>query len=185
MANKNENLKWAIENDIYIEPQILDYSNRGVYGIFVEDECVYIGRATSLYRRIFQSRGHVRKMRYSEHVSKLMQGLQDKKKISIKVLEIVKNFCHSPLDETSIHYERFVAHLKFWGQRLMQESSSEETDDEELCEMVFLKYADEYKCACEIEKYIKSELHKIVNKSEKMYLTIYVKRIRMDLIKEQ
>ena len=61
-----------------------------MYGIFVEDECVYIGRATSLYRRIFQSRGHVRKMRYSEHVSKLMQGLQDKKKISIKVLEIVK-----------------------------------------------------------------------------------------------
>lgn len=102
-----------------------------------------------------------------------------------KVLEIVKNFCHSPLDETSIHYERFVTHLKFWGQRLMQESSSEETDDEELCEMVFSKYADEYKCACEIEKYIKSELHKIVNKSEKMYLTIYVKRIRMDLIKEQ
>lgn len=90
MNNRNRNIKWADENGIAVDPSIVNnVKQRGIYGIFVEDECVYVGRSTQLYSRVFKSEGHIQKLRYRQHVSKLLDGLDNHKPIRIEVLEEV------------------------------------------------------------------------------------------------
>ena len=55
-------------------------------------------------------------------------------------------------DEYSLHYERFITHLKFFAQRMF---SGKEIEDEDtnLCEIMKVKYKMAYDCVEKIEKY--------------------------------
>ena len=50
-ANRNQNVRWALDHNFKIENKILNSVIRGVYGFFVGDECVYVGRSYSIYAR--------------------------------------------------------------------------------------------------------------------------------------
>lgn len=90
-SNKNENLMFAYKKNIIIDSRIIElYDLRGIYGIFVENECVYVGRANSMYSRMFKGDCHIRSLRLGVQVSKLQNGFNSGKRIEIKVLEIVE-----------------------------------------------------------------------------------------------
>lgn len=90
MINRNQNIRWARENGIRVEGKIMENRDiRGIYGIFVQEECVYVGRSNNIYSRIFMAKGHIQKIRYKQHVRKLLLGIEAHKEISIKVLEEV------------------------------------------------------------------------------------------------
>ena len=90
MINRNQNIRWARENGIRVEERIIENRGiRGIYGIFVQEECVYVGRSNNIYGRIFKAKGHIQKIRYRQHVNKLLSGIDENKEISIKVLEEV------------------------------------------------------------------------------------------------
>ena len=77
-----------------------------------------------------------------------------------------------------MHYERFMAHLKFLARRI---SSRELLDDEEteMAEEIKRKYTKEYACARKITDYIRERYHTELTGEEQMYLTIHIRRILM------
>lgn len=97
-----------------------------------------------------------------------------------KSLEIVKTEFGDRVKEHSMHYERFMAHLKFLARRI---SSKELLDDKEtvMAEEIKQKYPREYVCSQKIAAYIREHYQTELTEEEQMYLTIHIRRI---LIKE-
>ncbi|CAM2992521.1 hypothetical protein HAHI6034_10555 [Hathewaya histolytica] len=96
MINKNKSLAWLDEHKkITLDEAIKDVNNpvRGIYGIFVKDEemrCVYVGRTSSIYQRMFSAEGHITKLMNENHTNlQLMAAVQSGKEIVIKILEKV------------------------------------------------------------------------------------------------
>ncbi|WP_434794525.1 hypothetical protein TPDSL_15660 [Terrisporobacter petrolearius] len=96
MINKNKSLEWLEkQKKITTDEEIKDANNsvRGIYGIFVKDEeirCVYVGRTSSIYLRMFSARGHITKLKNENHTNlQLMTAVQSGKEIVIKILEKV------------------------------------------------------------------------------------------------
>lgn len=89
------------------------------------------------------------------------------------VMNIVKYSYGVDIDETSINYERFLTHLKFFFKRLSNRQMVEEEVEDFLFEQVTSKYPKAYECAIKIEKYLEMDL----TKEEKMYLTLHIHRV--------
>lgn len=92
------------------------------------------------------------------------------------ILNIVKYHFNIELNEYSLHYERFVTHLKFFVQRIISGTKIKDDDDGF---MLALKerYAEEYKCAIKIEQFILKEFGRTLTDNEVIYLTIHIRRV--------
>jgi beta-glucoside operon transcriptional antiterminator len=92
------------------------------------------------------------------------------------VLEIVKNYYQFEIDEESLHYERFITHLKYFGQRLLSNKTVAD-QDLQLQKMIKTNYSRDYKCAQIINQYVKDNFNRELTGEEMMFLTIHLKRI--------
>ena len=92
------------------------------------------------------------------------------------ILSIVRYHFHVDLDENSIHYDRFITHLKFFAQRLFKDEMLD-TDDQELQGLVRTQYRQEYACAEKIAAMIWQDYAIAIPEEEMMYLTVYIRRI--------
>lgn len=92
------------------------------------------------------------------------------------ILTIVKYHFQVELDEYSLHYERFLTHLKFFVQRLFRGA---EIDDEDKSFLQVLKeqFQNEYRCALKIRDYVRKEFGKELTEDELVYLTVHIKRV--------
>ncbi len=97
-------------------------------------------------------------------------------KMTQDILNIVKYTFGIELDETSLHYERFMNHLKFFFQRLAKNVQVIGEDDFIFNE-VKNKYSKAYECAKRIEKYLMENFKRELTNEEKAYLTIHIQRI--------
>ncbi len=99
-GNRNKNLKWALDHNFAIEDKILNSEIRGVYGFFVGDECVYVGRSYSIYARLFKGPNcHIKKIIVGEHVPKILAAMAEGQKVSVQVLiEVDKKNDHPAKD---------------------------------------------------------------------------------------
>jgi len=100
-----------------------------------------------------------------EDVAEYTKKIQD-------ILSIVTYTYGITLDESSISYERFVTHLRFFFQRLNKKELIE-SDDDFLLKKIKAKYKKAYDCMLKIEKYLDIEL----TDEEKLYLTIHIQRV--------
>lgn len=93
-------------------------------------------------------------------------------------LEIVKEEFGDRVNEQSMHYERFMAHLKFLARRI---SNRELLKDEEIqmAEEIKRKYVREYACCQKIVNFIRERYATEITGEEQMYLTIHIRRILM------
>lgn len=106
------------------------------------------------------------KMQETMHMAKTIQ----------KILDIVKYHYGAELNESSIHFERFVTHLKYFLQRIMK---GKEIINEDLgfIDVIRTKYPNEYKCAKRIEDYIQNELKCDLTEDELIYLAVHIRRV--------
>ncbi|HHX61404.1 MAG TPA: PRD domain-containing protein [Epulopiscium sp.] len=95
-----------------------------------------------------------------------------------KILDIVTEYYGKELDEESIYHDRFVTHLKFFGQRLFSNKVTKD-DDFELQKMIKERYAFDYGCANQVAMHIHKTLNKNISNQEKVFLTLHLKRIRL------
>ena len=95
------------------------------------------------------------------------------------VLEIVKNYYETTFDEESIHYERFITHLKFFGQRLFTNRVTQD-NDAGFYQMIKNRYQKDYACAMLIENYVEERYKQKITEEEKTFLTVHLRRITMD-----
>jgi len=82
------------------------------------------------------------------------------------------------LDEYSLHYERFITHLKFFVQRVF---NGEELDEDDKSFLLILKerYRNEYQCTLKIRDYMKREFGQELTEDELIFLTVHIKRVTM------
>ncbi len=94
------------------------------------------------------------------------------------ILEITKKELGIEFDEDSLHYERFVTHVKFLLQRVYRKELLSD-EEEELAAMVQRKYKKEYVCSKKIAEYIERETGSKISGEEMMYLAIHIRRVTM------
>lgn len=97
-------------------------------------------------------------------------------KIMQEILNIVKYHFQIEFDEESLHYYRFVSHLKFFAQRLFH-GTGMSSDDDFLYDVVKSKYVASYNCTEKIKNYIEAEHHYQLTNEEMLYLTIHIERV--------
>lgn len=98
-------------------------------------------------------------------------------KIIQTIVNIVKYHYKTDLDEYTLHYERFITHLKFFVQRLFSGVELDKDKDEGFLFMLKDKYQAEYLCALKIREYIAKEFDRELKEDEMIYLTIHIRRI--------
>lgn len=94
------------------------------------------------------------------------------------ILELVTAELGIELDEDSLHYERFVTHVKFLLQRIYRKELLPNEEDE-LAEMMRSKYPREYACSEKIAEYIEEITGSKISGEEVMYLSIHIRRVTM------
>ena len=94
------------------------------------------------------------------------------------ILEITSDELGIVLDERTLHYERFVTHLKFLLQRVYRRELLPNEEDE-LAELMRTKYPKEYACSCKISEYIEKNTDCKLSGEEVMYLAIHIRRVTM------
>ncbi len=97
-------------------------------------------------------------------------------KIMQEILNIIKYSYKMEFDESSVHYYRFITHLKFFAQRILNKSHYED-DNEEIFEMFKEKYTNSYKCVLKIDSLMKKTYNYELSKDEQLYLMIHIERI--------
>ena len=105
-----------------------------------------------------------------------MEKTTDMTKMIQRILSIIKYHFNLELDEYSIHYERFITHLKFFAQRIFTGVKIEDQDSQ-FIEVLKLKYKKEYECTIKVRDYIKQEYDCDLTEDEMIYLTIHINRI--------
>ena len=93
-----------------------------------------------------------------------------------KILEIVEEKLQIELDETSLHYERFVTHIKFCFSGVYRKELLPD-EESELAELMQKKYQKEYDCSKMVAAYIEEETKCSLSGEEIMYLAIHIRRV--------
>lgn len=93
-----------------------------------------------------------------------------------EILKLVKYHFNIDFDEESMNYYRFITHLKFFTQRLASGRYYEDNDNE-LFEMIKVKYSKSYECVRKIEGFIKQKYNNQLTKEEMLYLIIHTARV--------
>ena len=97
-------------------------------------------------------------------------------KVIQRVLSIVKYHFKVKIDEYSLHYERFLTHLKFFVQRVFTDAEIDEPDKGFLLALKE-QYRNEYLCTLKVRDYIMKEYNKELTEDELIYLTVHLRRI--------
>lgn len=97
-------------------------------------------------------------------------------KIVQDILQIVKYHYGIDLDEDSLNYSRFVVHLRFFAQRLLEKKTNPH-ENNDLFEVVKEKYPQAFDSVEIIDKYVKKATDISLSKSEMVYLMLHIHRV--------
>lgn len=157
-------LLWEIKrfynHEFLIGKEALAIIKKRLDVVLPEDE------AASIAMHIVNAELNSRNMNETLDITKMIQN----------ILNIVKFHFNIELDEYSLHYERFITHLKFFAQRMISGKIIKD-DDTNFCEMIKTQYKEAYSCAEKIKKYVLKDFNHELSDEEMMYLTVHIKRI--------
>lgn len=90
------------------------------------------------------------------------------------IVDIVERELGILLDESSLHYERFMTHIKFLIQRIYRKELLS-SEDRELSLMMQRKYPREYQCSVKVAEYIMQATGCRLSEEEIMYLSVHIR----------
>lgn len=105
-----------------------------------------------------------------------MSDIVNVTRIMQDILNIIKYSYKIDFNEESVYYYRFVTHLKFFAQRILNRLTYED-DNEDVFEVFKDKYNEIYKCVLKIKEQIKQIYDYELSKDEQLYLMIHIERI--------
>lgn len=94
-----------------------------------------------------------------------------------ELVKIVEKYYGREIDTDSICYNRFITHLKYFGQRIVTKQEARHDVFEDLYQTVCSRCPKEYQCAISIGNYVSEHFGYTVSDDEKMYLTIHLKQL--------
>lgn len=92
------------------------------------------------------------------------------------IVDIVERDLGMLLDESSLHYERFMTHIKFLIQRIYRKELLS-SEDRELSLLMQRKYPREYQCSLKVAEYIMQATGSRLSEEEIMYLSVHIRRV--------
>jgi Transcriptional antiterminator len=105
-----------------------------------------------------------------------MENVYDITRIMQEVCVIVKDYFKMEFDESSLNYYRFINHVKFFAQRLLNGVRYDD-DDGDLLDVVKFKHRRSYKCAECVKDMISEKYNYDLGNEELLYLTVHIARI--------
>ncbi|GFI11193.1 transcription antiterminator LicT [Lachnospiraceae bacterium] len=102
--------------------------------------------------------------------------------LAVRMLKDISNIvCFTfpgKIKTDSIHYSRFVTHIQFFLQRVLEHKMLS-GNDLAIFEQIVVQSPESYSCANKIGNYIKGSLEVDISREELLYLTIHISRIIM------
>ena len=92
------------------------------------------------------------------------------------ILTVVQFHMKKELDTESLYFSRFVTHLQFFVQRLLEGRMLEEKDSF-LYEQISRQYPNELEAAMKISGYVETSTKTAITREEILYLTIHITRV--------
>ncbi|RVT60241.1 BglG family transcription antiterminator LicT [Niallia taxi] len=106
-----------------------------------------------------------------------MPVVHDMTKIMQEILTLVRYHFKIDFNENSLHFYRFITHLKFFAQRLVKGNHYNSSTNDDLYQVIQMKYPDAHTCALKIKKFIESMYTYVLTDEEMIYLTIHIERV--------
>lgn len=92
------------------------------------------------------------------------------------IMELVRLHYGIDFDEESLNYHRFVTHVRYFAQRVLQ-GAVQGQNDAFLYEQVQANYPKAFACTQQIAAYVYSMHQFVMSKDEQVYLTIHIQRV--------
>lgn len=108
-----------------------------------------------------------------------IQETYDMTRIMQEISDIVRRFLVIEFDENSLNYYRFITHLKFFAQRILNNVHYDD-DSEELLKAVSKKHNKAFQCVKKIKLFIIEKYNYDLGDEEMLYLTVHLARITKD-----
>ncbi|MFS0561275.1 BglG family transcription antiterminator LicT [Terribacillus sp. 179-K 1B1 HS] len=108
-----------------------------------------------------------------EHV---MTAVQVTEMVS-NLLNIVTYHVKGNLDESSVNYERFLTHLRFFAVRFLRDERLPELAESFLYDQVRLKYKHAFQCTERMDFYLREKFDSGLTQDEQLYLTVHIHRL--------
>ncbi len=96
------------------------------------------------------------------------------------IVDIVEAAYQVKLNTETWDYRRFVTHIRFFAQRMLQNKQYESTDDE-WYQLLKDKYRKSYNCIVKIADYIHDRYYYEMDREEMMYLMIHIEKVTREL----
>jgi beta-glucoside operon transcriptional antiterminator len=120
--------------------------------------------------------GHIALHLVNAELNEEMPNMVNITKIMNDILNIVKHHFRLEYDEESLAYYRFITHLKFFAQRLINGTPPPDNENG-LFNLVKEQYKEAFASVEKIKIYIYKTYNRELTNDEMLYLTIHVERI--------
>lgn len=97
-------------------------------------------------------------------------------KIIQDILTIVRMTFGKDFDEEDIVFIRFITHLQYFGQRVVN-GTLQGQNDSFLFETVQANYPEAFACTNKIKRYVEETYHFAMSRDEQVYLTIHIQKL--------
>ena len=101
-------------------------------------------------------------------------------KLIEEILTIVRINFRIEFNEDSVFYYRFITHLRYFAQRLFSNKTYNSDADEELVNIIKIKYSKEFECVNKIKTFISKKYNYELSNDEYVYLTIHIAKVIED-----
>ena len=156
-------IKRFYKDEFYIGQKAVEMIAQRTKIILLEDEAGFI----ALHFVNAQMEENPDKVEDMYTITKVMQELSN----------IVKYYFNMEYDEDSVYYYRFVTHLKFFAQRLVTKKTYQEESEDDLLDIIKMKYKNAYECVKVIKKFLVEQYDYLLSDEEMLYLTIHIARV--------
>lgn len=95
------------------------------------------------------------------------------------IINIIKYDLKIKLDKDSLNYSRFITHLQYFLQRVMEDKITD-SKNSFILEQIEMQYPDKVKCARLIKNYVQNVINKQISEDEILYLSMHIIRVSND-----
>lgn len=97
-----------------------------------------------------------------------------------KVANITVKYIQEDIDDESLSWQRFITHISFLIQRLLQGQDYDDKGDVPLFDIMTATYPQAFSCVLEIKSFLESEFSCIIGKEEQSYLIIHISKLQTE-----
>ncbi|MCF0105548.1 MAG: PRD domain-containing protein [Holdemanella sp.] len=105
-----------------------------------------------------------------ENIFKVTELIQE-------ITTIVRYYFRIEFDTSSAYYYRFITHLKYFSLRLFNNKQFNDSEENDLFDVVRTKYQNAYNCALKIKEFLISKYSYTLSNDELLYITIHIHRV--------